>query len=89
MAVPDFQSVMLPFLETLQDGKERTMRELTEQLALGFKLTEEERRNIYQAARNRCSTIAELMIEHNLGVTRTKTYELKEVSNDFFDESEL
>ena len=43
MAVPDFQSVMLPFLETLQDGKERTMRELTEQLALRFKLTEEER----------------------------------------------
>jgi restriction system protein len=34
---------MLPFLETLQDGKERTMRELTEQLALRFKLTEEER----------------------------------------------
>ena len=23
MAIPDFQSVMLPFLETLQDGKER------------------------------------------------------------------
>jgi len=43
VAVPDFQSVMLPFLETLQDGKERTMRELTEQLALRFKLTEEER----------------------------------------------
>jgi restriction system protein len=32
--------------------------------------------------------LAELMIEHNLGVTRTKTYELKEVSNDFFDEDE-
>jgi len=30
--------------------------------------------------------LAELMIEHNLGVIRTKTYELKEVSNDFFDE---
>lgn len=43
MAVPDFQSAMLPFLETLQDGKERTMRELTEQLALRFNLTEEER----------------------------------------------
>jgi restriction system protein len=43
VAVPDFQSVMLPFLETLQDGKERTMRELTEKLALRFKLTEEER----------------------------------------------
>jgi restriction system protein len=32
--------------------------------------------------------LADLMIEHNLGVTTTKTYGLKEVSNDFFDESE-
>jgi restriction system protein len=32
--------------------------------------------------------LATLMIEHHLGVTTTKTYELKEVSNDFFDESE-
>jgi restriction system protein len=30
-----------------------------------------------------------LMIDHNLGVTTTKTYMLKEVSNDFFDESEI
>jgi restriction system protein len=43
MAIPDFQSLMLPFLETLQDGKERTMREITELLAARFKLTEEER----------------------------------------------
>lgn len=33
--------------------------------------------------------LAELMIEHNLGVTTTKCYLLKEVSNDFFDESEV
>ncbi len=33
--------------------------------------------------------LASLMIEHNLGVTTTKTYSLKEVSNDFFDESEI
>lgn len=32
--------------------------------------------------------LAELMIEHGLGVTTTKTYALKEVSNDFFDEGE-
>jgi restriction system protein len=32
--------------------------------------------------------LAELIIEHNLGVTTTKTYTLREVSNDFFDESE-
>lgn len=30
--------------------------------------------------------LAELMIDHNLGVTTRKTYELKEVSNDFFEE---
>jgi restriction system protein len=32
--------------------------------------------------------LAELMIDHGLGVVTTKTFELKEVSNDFFDESE-
>jgi restriction system protein len=32
--------------------------------------------------------LADLMIEHGLGVIRTKTYEIREVSNDFFDESE-
>ena len=31
--------------------------------------------------------LVDLMIEHNLGVTTTKTYTLREVSNDFFDES--
>ncbi len=41
-AVPDFQSVMLPFLETLQDGRERSMREVTESLAAHFRLTEEQ-----------------------------------------------
>ena len=32
--------------------------------------------------------VADLMLEHNVGVTRTKIYEHKEVSNDFFDEDE-
>ena len=32
--------------------------------------------------------LADLMIDHGLGVTTTKTYEIREVSNDFFDESE-
>ena len=32
--------------------------------------------------------LADLMIDHNLGVTTTFTYAIKEVSNDFFDESE-
>ena len=32
--------------------------------------------------------LADLMIDHNVGVLPTKLYQLKEVSNDFFDEDE-
>ena len=32
--------------------------------------------------------LADLMIDHGLGVTTTRTYEIREESNDFFDESE-
>lgn len=32
--------------------------------------------------------LAELMIDHGVGVATTKVYELKEVSNDFFDEDD-
>ena len=34
------------------------------------------------------ATLAEMMLDHGVGVTRTKVYELKGVSNDFFDEDE-
>ena len=43
MAIPDFQTVMLPLVEALADGQERTMRELTDLLADRFGLTEPER----------------------------------------------
>ncbi len=32
--------------------------------------------------------LAELMIQHNVGVTTTETYEVKSLSGDFFDEDE-
>ena len=43
MPIPDFQTVMLPLMEALADGGERTMRDLTGLLADRFDLTEEER----------------------------------------------
>lgn len=46
MAVPDFQSVMLPFLEILQDGQQRSMRDVTDALAAHFNLTEQERQEL-------------------------------------------
>jgi restriction system protein len=42
MPIPAFQTVMLPFLETLADGRVWTMREVTEQLAKRFDLTDQE-----------------------------------------------
>jgi restriction system protein len=44
MAIPDFQSVMLPLLRHLADGKEHKASETTEALAGEFHLTDAERR---------------------------------------------
>jgi restriction system protein len=43
MAIPDFQSVILPLVKILGDGQERTMREVTHLLAESFHLTDQER----------------------------------------------
>src|SRR3954462_8017818 len=43
MPVPDFQTLMLPLLEALADGRERLIREVTASLADRFQLTDEER----------------------------------------------
>ena len=43
MEIPDFQSIMLPLLQTLADGEVRPIRDVTRSLADHFKLTDEER----------------------------------------------
>lgn len=43
MAIPDYQTIMLPFLEQLRDGKEHTLIEVREALAAHFGLDPEER----------------------------------------------
>ena len=43
MAVPDFQSVMLPLLRAISDGNEWTMRDVTKALENEFELTADER----------------------------------------------
>ena len=46
--------------------------------------------SVYKPTQTVARVVLELlpMIEHNVGVNPTKLYELKEVSNDFFDEDE-
>ena len=43
MAIPDYQTCMLPFLCLLGDGSEHTLREAEEALANHFDLTDVER----------------------------------------------
>jgi restriction system protein len=44
MAIPDFQSIMLPLLQYCKDGNEHSISETVDALADHFKLTEEERK---------------------------------------------
>ncbi len=46
MAIPDYQSCMLPLLKFYADGQEHTFREAIEALAREFKLTDAERREM-------------------------------------------
>lgn len=46
MAVPDYQSIMLPLLSYLSDNRVHALRDVVEGLATQFKLTEEERREM-------------------------------------------
>ena len=42
MAIPDYQTIMLPLLQSTADGKTHTARELRDTLAAHFELTPEE-----------------------------------------------
>ncbi len=44
--IPDFQTIMLPFLELLSDGKEHELQTLIKQIADKFELTDEERKEL-------------------------------------------
>jgi restriction system protein len=43
MAIPDYETLMLPVLQYVADGKEHPLREITAHMAESFKLTAEER----------------------------------------------
>src|SRR5436853_7174496 len=49
MPVPGFQEIMYPLLKLIGDGKEHNFRDVIETLANGFKLTDEERRELLQS----------------------------------------
>ncbi len=44
--IPDYQSIMLPLLEFISDGKEHKMRNVTDELAIKLGVTEEEQKEM-------------------------------------------
>lgn len=47
--IPDFQSIMLPLLLLIQDGKEHNFQEIIEQLAVHFNLTDTEKKELLKS----------------------------------------
>ncbi len=53
MAIPDYESLMLPLLQFASDGEEHRSREATEFLSDKFRLTEQERRELLPSGTTR------------------------------------
>ena len=51
MAVPDFQTIMLPLLKFAGDGREHSTSEAIDALALEFRLSEEDRKELLPSGR--------------------------------------
>jgi restriction system protein len=52
MAIPDFQSLMLPLLDAVKDGKEHQSRNLVELLAAKYQLTQSERAQLLPSGKS-------------------------------------
>jgi restriction system protein len=64
MAIPDFQSLMLPMLKIAGDKKEHTLSEVMEKLAQEFNLTEEDRKELLPSG-------MQARFDNRVGWTRT------------------
>lgn len=53
MAVPDFQSLMLPLLRLTADGEQHTLAEAEDHLATAFQLSEEDRKEVLKSGQTR------------------------------------
>jgi restriction system protein len=51
VAIPDYQSLMLPLLIYASDGNEHSLRDAIEALAMKFSLTPDERREVLPSGR--------------------------------------
>ena len=75
MTIPDYQSLMLPLLKQAAHAETR-VPEVAEKLADELGITAEEQR------------LADLMVEHNVGVRISRAIEFKRLDEDFFAEED-
>jgi restriction system protein len=74
MPIPDFQTIMLPFLTTLRDGQTHGIQDVIDQLARQFNLTQEER---YQRSPNSSN----IVFNNKVGWTKTHLKNAKLIEN--------
>jgi len=97
MPIPDFQSIMLPLLKHISDGQKYSNHEITDAMARHFRLTPEEQNALLPSGRQKVFSnriawakahlkIADLMIDHGVGVTTTSVYEVKRMDYDYFED---
>ncbi len=53
MSIPDFQTLMLPFLKAINDEQEHSLHEIVEKLAMEFNLSSSERSELLPSGRQR------------------------------------
>jgi restriction system protein len=53
MAVPDFQTLMLPLLELASDGQRHNLAEAIERMAQEFQLSDDDRAQLLQSGQTR------------------------------------
>lgn len=64
MPIPDYQTVMLPLMKYVSDGKEHSLREAIDAMADEFRLSDEERRELLPSGR-------QAIIDNRVGWART------------------
>jgi restriction system protein len=70
--IPDFQTLMLPFLKHIGDGQEHSKKNVVEALSNTMKLTEEEKREI----------VVELLVKMGYGASIAEAGKATKYTND-------
>lgn len=67
VVIPDFQSIMLPFLKILGDGKKHTLKEMIQRISDVFELTEDQRKEMVPSG-------GQFIISNRINWVRTYLY---------------